>query len=322
MSAAPHVPVLLDEVMLAIAPVEGAIVVDGTFGAGGYTRAALAHGAARVHAFDRDPGTHTHGAALAAEAGDRFTLDEERFSLMDRALAARGIDHVDAIMLDIGVSSMQVDQATRGFSFKADGPLDMRMSQDGRSAADLVNEVDESELADIIFQYGEEPRARQVARALVAARPVSRTHEAADIIRRAAGRRPHGKTDAATKTFQALRIAVNDELGELQAGLCAAERLLRPGGRLAVVSFHSLEDRTVKRFLRERSASSPGQSRHLPPAQSSEDEPTFSKPAKPVRADEAEVRRNPRARSATLRAAVRTAAPAWPEPPKQGNRYE
>lgn len=307
--AAPHVPVLLDEVMDAIAPVEGAVVVDGTYGAGGYARAALSAGAARLIAFDRDP----DAAASARQSADaRLQVEEDCFSRMDAVLAARGVEAVDAVMLDIGVSSMQLDRAERGFSFREDGPLDMRMSQAGRSAADLVNEADEAELADIIYLYGEERRARQVARALVNARPLTRTHETAEIVRRAAGQRPGQRTDGATKTFQALRIAVNDELGELDAGLRAAERVLRPGGRLAVVTFHSLEDRAVKRFLRERSGNLPSGSRHLPAAGEAGPAPTFNRPAKAVTAGEAELARNPRARSATLRAAVRTAAPAWP----------
>ncbi|MHB9878138.1 16S rRNA (cytosine(1402)-N(4))-methyltransferase RsmH [Pacificimonas sp. ICDLI1SI03] len=305
---APHTPVLLDEVMAAISPLDDAVVVDGTFGAGGYSRAALSAGAAHVYGFDRDPDAI---AAGRAQETDRLTLIESRFSAMTEELAARGVSHVDAIMLDVGVSSMQIDQAARGFSFKADGPLDMRMAQSGPSAADLVNEADEEELADIIFHYGEERAARRVARALVGARPLTRTHETAEIVRRAAGQKPGAKTDAATKTFQALRIAVNDELGELEMALEAAERLLATGGRLAVVSFHSLEDRVVKRFLRTRSGGDPGGSRHQPQVEDSAPSPTFAKPARAVRAGAAEMARNPRARSATLRSAVRTDARAW-----------
>ena len=305
-AAAPHVPVLLDEVMAAIAPLDGAVVVDGTFGAGGYALEALRRGAAQVHAFDRDP-----AAIAAAPAHERLKLHASVYSAMDDVLSAEDIHAIDAVMLDIGVSSMQLDQAERGFSFKADGPLDMRMSASGPSAADLINDSDESALADIIYLYGEERRARAVARALVAARPLTRTGEAAAVIRKAAGHKPGQKIDAATKTFQALRIAVNDELGELERGLAAAERLLKPGGRLAVVSFHSLEDRIVKRFLRERAGAAPGGSRHRPLAD--QPAPTFEKPAKAVVAGEKEVIRNPRSRSATLRAAIRTAAPAWTE---------
>ncbi|MBW7946824.1 MAG: 16S rRNA (cytosine(1402)-N(4))-methyltransferase RsmH [Sphingomonadaceae bacterium] len=310
MTAAPHIPVLLDAVLAGIAPIPGARVVDGTFGAGGYTKAVLAAGAAHVYAFDRDPTAIAGGAALAGVNADRLTLIGERFSLMDRALAARGVSTVDAIMLDIGVSSMQIDQAVRGFSFQADGPLDMRMSGEGPSAADLVNTLDEAALADILYRYGEEPRSRRVASHIVAARPITRTGELAAVVRKALGHRPGAPKDPATRTFQALRIAVNDELGELDAGLRAAERLLRPGGRLAVVSFHSLEDRAVKRFLRTRSGGDPQGSRHLPEARIGGSAPTF-RAAKAVRPDAAEIAANPRARSATLRIGTRTDAPAW-----------
>ncbi|OWV34736.1 16S rRNA (cytosine(1402)-N(4))-methyltransferase [Pacificimonas flava] len=306
MSAA-HMPVLLEEVMAAAAPLDGALVVDGTFGAGGYSREALRRGAAKVYAFDRDPDAASAGRALGVDA---LEIVEASFSRMEEELAARGVEAVDAVMLDIGVSSMQLDQAERGFSFREDGPLDMRMSQAGRSAADVVNETEEAELADLIYLYGEERRSRQVARALVAARPLTRTAETAAVVRKAAGQRPGQKTDAATKTFQALRIAVNDELGELERGLAAAERLLRPEGRLVVVSFHSLEDRIVKQFLRERSGGTPAGSRHLP-VQEAGPKATFRKPRKQVRAGKDELAGNPRSRSATLRSAVRTSAPAW-----------
>jgi 16S rRNA (cytosine1402-N4)-methyltransferase len=310
MTAAPHIPVLLEAVLAGISPTSGASVVDGTFGAGGYTRAVLAAGAGHVYAFDRDPTAIAAGEALTGANPDRLTLIHERFSLMDRALEARGVSTVDAIMLDIGVSSMQIDQAARGFSFQADGPLDMRMSNEGPSAADLVNTMDETALADLLYRYGEEPRSRRVASHIVAARPIARTGELAAIVRKALGHRPGAPKDPATRTFQALRIAVNDELGELDAGLRAAERLLRPGGRLAVVSFHSLEDRAVKRFLRTRSGGDPQGSRHLPEARIGGSAPTFEA-AKAVRPDAAEIAANPRARSATLRIGTRTDAPAW-----------
>lgn len=303
-----HVPVLLDEVMAALALSGDDICVDGTFGAGGYTRAALGR-AARVFAFDRDPTAIAGGSAMVAEFGDRLVLIEERFAVMDRALADRGVTEVDAIALDIGVSSMQLDQAERGFSFMTDGPLDMRMGGDGPTAADFINSADEAEIADVIYRLGDEPKSRRIARAIVNDRPLTRTSELARLVRSVCGPQPGGK-DPSTRTFQALRIHINDELGELDAGLAAAERLLRPGGRLAVVSFHSLEDRTVKNFLRERSGGTPAGSRHLPPAQAAR-APSFARPAKAVRASDAETRRNPRARSATLRAAIRTAAPAW-----------
>ena len=212
--------------------------------------------------------------------------------------------------MDIGVSSMQLDQAERGFSFQSDGPLDMRMSQEGESAADFVNHADEAVIADILYQYGDEPRSRRVARAIVAARPINRTGELAQVVRRALGYKPHDKKDPATRTFQAIRIHINRELGELADGLAAAERVLKPGGRLAIVTFHSLEDRMVKRFLRERSGSLPGRSRHLPELMVNA-KPSFEKVGRAVRADDAEIARNPRARSATLRTALRTDAVAW-----------
>jgi 16S rRNA (cytosine1402-N4)-methyltransferase len=240
----------------------------------------------------------------------RLTLIEERFSQMDRVLAERGLAPVDGIALDIGVSSMQLDRAERGFSFQSDGPLDMRMSQAGLSAAEFLNEADEAEIARILKDYGEEPRARSVARAIVAGRPISRTGELAAIVRKAVGFRPGQKSDPATRTFQAIRIHLNAELEELEQGLAAAERALKPGGRLAVVTFHSLEDRIVKRFLRERSGATPAGSRHRPQV-AAEKAPTFEGVAKPVSPSESEQARNPRARSARLRSAVRTAAPSW-----------
>jgi 16S rRNA (cytosine1402-N4)-methyltransferase len=307
---APHVPVLVSEVIAALALHGGDTVVDGTFGAGGYTRAMLAGGAGQVIGFDRDPDAIEAARSLLPDAigSGRLTLVEERFSQMDRALAERGIGLVDAIALDIGVSSMQLDQAERGFSFQADGPLDMRMSRSGLTAADFLNSADEAEIARVLRDYGEEPRARAIARAIVAARPVERTAELAAIVRRAAGFRAGQKSDPATRTFQAIRIHLNAELDELEQGLAAAERSLRPGGRLAVVTFHSLEDRIVKRFLRERSGATPAGSRHRPEL-ADPNEPTFDRVAKPVSPSEREMAANPRARSARLRSAVRTAAP-------------
>jgi 16S rRNA (cytosine1402-N4)-methyltransferase len=304
----PHVPVLIDEVIARLSVQPGETHVDGTFGAGGYTRALLGAGAGRVIAFDRDPQAIEHGRSLVTDS--RLTLIEERFSRMDRALDERGLVPVDGVALDIGVSSMQLDQAERGFSFMNDGPLDMRMSQAGRTAADFLNEADEAEIARVIRDYGEEPRARAVARAIVAARPLSRTAELAAVVRKALGHHKGMKTDPATRTFQAIRIHLNAELDELEAGLSAAERVLRPGGRLAVVTFHSLEDRIVKRFLRIRSGAAPGGSRHLPEPKRGP-APSFGQVAKPVSPSEAELQRNPRARSARLRTAVRTDAPAW-----------
>jgi 16S rRNA (cytosine1402-N4)-methyltransferase len=212
--------------------------------------------------------------------------------------------------MDIGVSSMQLDQAVRGFSFQSDGPLDMRMSQEGPSAADFLNEADEGAIADVIYRYGDEPKSRRIARAIVAARPLARTGDLATVVRRALGHKPHDKKDPATRTFQAIRIHVNRELDELAEGLAAAERVLKPGGRLAVVTFHSLEDRMVKRFLRDRSGAAPAGSRHAPQA-AAPAAPSFESVGRGIRAGEAEAAANPRARSATLRTARRTAAPAW-----------
>jgi 16S rRNA (cytosine1402-N4)-methyltransferase len=305
---APHQPVLLDEVVAGLAVQPGTIQVDGTFGAGGYTKALLGAGAGRVIAFDRDPTAIAEGASLVPDP--RLTLVHERFSRMDRALTERGLAPVDGVALDLGVSSMQLDRAERGFSFSNDGPLDMRMSQAGQSAAEFLNTADEAEIARVLKDYGEEPRARSVARAIVAARPLTRTAELAAVVRKALGFRQGQKSDPATRTFQAIRIHLNAELDELEQGLRAAERVLRPGGRLAVVTFHSLEDRIVKRFLKERSGALPSGSRHRPmvakgPA------PSFEKVAKPVAPSERELALNPRARSARLRTAVRTDAPAW-----------
>jgi 16S rRNA (cytosine1402-N4)-methyltransferase len=317
-NTAPHVPVLVDEVIASLAIAEGDTIVDGTFGAGGYTRAMLAVGAGRVIGFDRDPEAIEQGSSLVPDP--RLTLINERFSQMDRVLAERGIEQVDAIALDIGVSSMQLDRADRGFSFSADGPLDMRMSKSGLTAAEYLNAADEGEIARVLRDYGEEPRARRVARAIVQARPISRTSELAEVVRRALGHKPHEKKDPATRTFQAIRIHLNAELDELEQGLAAAERVLRPGGRLAVVSFHSIEDRIVKRFLRDRSGATPAGSRHLPDVRAGGPRPSFEAVAKPVRAGEAELARNPRSRSATLRVARRTAAAPWGTAPKKEGR--
>jgi 16S rRNA (cytosine1402-N4)-methyltransferase len=303
-----HVPVLVDEVVHALAIAQGETVVDGTFGAGGYARALLAAGAGRVIGFDRDPSAIANGPALVPDS--RLTLVEQRFSQMDRVLEERGIGMVDAIALDIGVSSMQIDQPERGFSFQADGPLDMRMDQSGPTAAEFLNQADEAEIARVLREYGEEPRARTIARAIVAARPIERTGELAAIVRRALGYRQGQKSDPATRTFQAIRIHLNAELDELEQGLEAAERSLKPGGRLAVVTFHSLEDRIVKRFLRERSGATPAGSRHRPEVAAA-NAPSFEHVARPVSPSDGEVASNPRARSARLRSATRSSAPAW-----------
>jgi 16S rRNA (cytosine1402-N4)-methyltransferase len=308
-STSPHIPVLLDEVIHALAITPGSEIVDGTFGAGGYSRAFLALGA-RVHAFDRDPDALAAGANLAVQSGGALRLHSACFSEMDRVLAEAGVRQVDAVVLDIGVSSMQLDQAARGFSFQYDGPLDMRMSQSGESAADFVNTAEEAAIADIIYLYGEEPRSRRIARAIVAARPIDSTGSLAAVVRKALGYRQGAPKDPATRTFQALRIHVNRELDELSDGLDAAERILKPGGRLAVVSFHSLEDRIVKQFLRERSGAMGAGSRHMPMTAAAR-APSFLKVSKAIRPSEAEIARNPRARSSTLRSATRSDAPAW-----------
>lgn len=307
MTGAPHISVLLNEVVehLAIGP--GDVVVDGTFGAGGYSRAFLATGA-KVVAFDRDPTVRRFAAGFPE---DRFSLVEARFSEMDAVL---GEGHADGVALDLGVSSMQIDQAERGFSFMQDGPLDMRMGDTGPTAADLVNTLEQEELARIIFVYGEERESRRIARAIIRRReeqPFSRTLELAEFVEKALGGRRGAKIHPATRTFQGLRIAVNEELAELEAGLVAAERVLKAGGRLCVVTFHSLEDRIVKTFLGERSGRTPAGSRHAPPVAKGA-EPSFRLLFNGAKApSEAETAANPRARSAKLRAAVRTDAPAW-----------
>jgi len=304
-----HVPVMLAEVMDLLAPAAGGIFIDGTFGAGGYTRAILATGAS-VIAIDRDPTAIAAGSALVAESGGRLTLVEGRFSDLDAIAAAHGRERVDGVVLDVGVSSMQLDDAARGFSFRLDGPLDMRMGAEGPSAADLVNHAEPRDLARVIAVLGEEKRARSVAMAIAAARarrPIEGTAELAEIVARAVGHRPTDRIHPATRTFQALRIFVNRELDELADALAASERVLAEGGRLVVVAFHSLEDRIVKRFLAERSQTRPGGSRHLPEV--SIPEPSFTLLTKGALAPgEDETIRNPRARSARLRAARRTGA--------------
>ncbi|MGQ0663364.1 MAG: 16S rRNA (cytosine(1402)-N(4))-methyltransferase RsmH [Pseudomonadota bacterium] len=312
---AAHTPVLLREVLRSIGPRDGAVYVDGTFGAGGTSRALLEAAECRVWALDRDPAAIARGGALAARYSGRLDLILGRFGDMDRLLLARGIARIDGVALDLGVSTPQLDDPARGFSFRADGPLDMRMGADGPAAAELVNRLSEAELARLIGSYGEERHAGRVARAIVAARrlrPIARTLELAEIVRGAV-RGPAAGIDPATRTFQALRIYVNDEIGELRRGLAAAERLLGPGGRLAVVSFHSLEDREVKNFFRARSdAPSPG-SRHLPGPAGSTRRPSFRLvERRAIRPSAEETALNPRARSARLRVGARTAAPAWP----------
>lgn len=305
-----HVPVMLREVVEALAPRPEAVIIDGTFGAGGYTAAFLSAGAS-VLAIDRDPSAVAAGQPMAAAAAGRLTLVEARFSELAEIAVARGFDRVDGVALDIGVSSMQLDEAARGFSFQATAPLDMRMSGEGVTAADLLADTGESELADIIYQYGEERRSRAIARAIVKARgesPIRTTSDLVRIVTRVLGPAKHDGRHPATRTFQALRIAVNDELGELERALAAAERILKPGGRLAVVSFHSLEDRIVKQFLQERSGRVPSRSRFEPPDVQNRIASFEIVNPRPLTATEDEVTANPRARSAKLRAAIRTAA--------------
>ncbi len=308
----PHVPVMLAEVLSALSPHDDGTYVDGTFGAGGYTRAILAAARTRVIAIDRDPSAIRGGQALVAEYSPRLSLREGRFADME---ALVGDERIDGVVLDIGISSMQIDEAERGFSFLRDGPLDMRMAQAGTSAADAINTLPQETLSNIIYVFGEEPRARAIARAIVDVRkegPITTTHGLVKAIERATGRPRPDKIHPATRTFQALRIHVNGELAELVDALHAAERLLPAGGRLVVVTFHSLEDRIVKRFFASRGGKLPAGSRHLPdvvkgPA------PSFELPFKGhLGASEEEARANPRARSAKLRAGIRTAAPAMP----------
>jgi 16S rRNA (cytosine1402-N4)-methyltransferase len=329
---APHVPVLLAEVLAALKPQAGETYLDGTFGAGGYTRGILASADARVIALDRDPNAIREGQAMVAEFAGRLRLVETPFSEMEEAVSGLGIPKLDGIVLDIGVSSMQLDQAERGFSFRFAGPLDMRMAVAGESAADLVNTRSEAELADIFYHYGEERMARVIARAIVHDRKEKRfvtTKDLADLIGRIVRSKP-GEIHPATRSFQALRIAVNDELNELAAALHAAERLLKPGGRLVVVSCHSLEDRIVKVFLAARSGRGGG-SRHAP-VQGVE-QPTFRLETRgAITASDDECRANPRARSAKLRVGLRTDAPALsaeaqvtelarlPEQPRKGGK--
>ncbi|MEM9726821.1 MAG: 16S rRNA (cytosine(1402)-N(4))-methyltransferase RsmH [Pseudomonadota bacterium] len=322
-----HAPVLLEEVLAGLRLTPESRVIDGTFGAGGYSRAFLAAGAAVVLGLDRDRQALDAAASWAASHGDRLRLREARFSGLDAVAEAEALAQVDAVALDVGVSSMQLDQAARGFSFLRDGPLDMRMGAEGPSAADLVNRAAEAALADAFFHLGEERAARRIARAIFAARaeaPIETTGRLAEIIaaaspkpRRAGAKRgrPGGaEIHPATRCFQALRIAVNNELGELSAGLAAAERALAPGGRLAVVSFHSLEDRLVKRFLAERGGRAPRGSRHEP--EINQRPASFRiETSGAIAPGAAELARNPRARSAKLRVAVRAEADAWPEPP-------
>ncbi|MEP0964434.1 MAG: 16S rRNA (cytosine(1402)-N(4))-methyltransferase RsmH [Roseobacter sp.] len=301
-----HIPVLLSAILKAVSPVEGHWL-DGTFGAGGYTRGFLDAGAARVIAVDRDPLAFEMASTWADSYGERLIQQRGVFSKMDQYA-----ENLDGVVLDLGVSSMQLDQAERGFSFMRDGPLDMRMSQDGPSAADIVNEASSETIANILFQYGEERASRRIAKAILKARedaPITTTLRLAELIEGCLPRAKPGQSHPATRSFQALRIAVNDEYGELYQGLMAAERVLKPGGKLAVVTFHSVEDRMVKRFLTSRAGAGGNANRYAPEVV--REAPAFSlKSRKAIAADKAEIAANPRARSAKLRVAVRTQAPA------------
>jgi 16S rRNA (cytosine1402-N4)-methyltransferase len=312
-----HIPVLVSEVVASLAPKDGETYIDGTFGAGGYTSAILAAANCKVLALDRDPNAVRDSAPLVEKAAGRLQVIEAPFSQMEEvARDALHDEQPDGVVLDVGVSSMQLDEPERGFSFQHDGPLDMRMSKRGPTAADFLNTADEAEIANIIFAFGEEHRSRAIARAIVmrrAERPFLRTLDLAETVSRIfRGRKIDGRHPA-TRTFQALRIYVNDELGELARGLSAAERLLKPGGRLVVVTFHSLEDRIVKRFFAERSGKTAGGSRHYPRESIKSARASFRiVNPRPLTPSKGELDVNPRARSARLRAAIRTDAAAWP----------
>lgn len=303
-----HIPVMLNEVLAALAVRPNATYLDGTFGGGGYGAAILAAAPCTLWAIDRDPDAITRGAALAARHPGRLHLLHGQFGSMVDLLAARGIHALDGVVLDLGVSSFQIDDPARGFSFRTDGPLDMRMDRDGPTAADLVNTLPEAGLADTLFQLGEERLSRRIARAIVAARaeaPITTTGQLAEIIRSVVPREPSG-IDPATRSFQALRIRVNDELGEIERALAAAATLLSPGGRLVVVSFHSLEDRLVKRFMQDASGQAPGLSRHDPRSLAPRAAARFRLVTRRAqRPTAAEIAANPRARSARLRALAR-----------------
>jgi 16S rRNA (cytosine1402-N4)-methyltransferase len=301
-----HVPVMLKEVLAMLAPKDGEHYVDGTFGGGGYTRAILEAADCKVLGIDRDPDAIARGQKVVAQFGGRLTLVQGEFSHLDALL---GGARTNGVVLDLGVSSFQFDEPERGFSFRADGPLDMRMSREGQSAADFVNSSDEKTLTTVISRLGEEHNARRIARAIIAARPVTTTVQLAEIVKTAQG--PAAARLAihpATRTFQALRIHVNDELGELERGLEASQSALAVGGRIVVVAFHSLEDRIVKQFLARRSTSAPRASRHAPETRREQDATFRLLTNRPLIPDQSEIQSNPRARSARLRAAVRIAA--------------
>lgn len=300
----PHIPVLLNPLLRAVSPVQG-VWADGTFGAGGYTRGLLQAGADKVFGIDRDPSVFTMAESWAGEFGPRLQLVQGTFSDMDRLAG----EPLDGVVLDLGVSSMQLDQAERGFSFMRDGPLDMRMGDTGPTAAELLNTAEEKTIADVLYHYGEERASRRIAKAIVAAGPLERTSQLAEVVQSCLPRAKPGQSHPATRSFQAIRIWVNDEFGQLIAGLAAAERALKEGGQLAVVTFHSLEDRIVKRFMQQRSNSAGGGSRYAPVAE--QQAAAFKMPfRRAIGPDDDELDINPRSRSALLRVAIRTGAPA------------
>ncbi|MEG3618810.1 16S rRNA (cytosine(1402)-N(4))-methyltransferase RsmH [Magnetovibrio sp. PR-2] len=310
----PHIPVMLKEVLDTLIPRDGGVYVDGTFGNGGYSRGILESADCTVWGIDRDPNVIAKARDMESEFGGRLRVVQGRFGDMSDLLSDKGVSGVDGVALDLGVSSMQLDQAERGFSFMNDGPLDMRMEQSGPSAEDAVNDMGEEELANVIYEFGEERKSRWVAHAIVEARAekrITRTKELADIVSSVVRKSKDG-IHPATRTFQGLRIYVNDELGEVDRGLSGAEQLLKPGGRLAVVAFHSLEDKRVKRFLNERSGNVPNPSRYMPDLEDKGPEPSFTLLKKgALKPGKDECKLNPRARSSRLRMAERTDAPAW-----------
>lgn len=313
--SAPHFPVMLPEVLSVLSPKDGEVYVDGTFGAGGYTRAFLEAADCTVIAIDRDPAAVARADAMKKEFGERLIFVRGKFGDALELVKAAGFEQVDGFVLDVGVSSMQFDEASRGFSFRFDASLDMRMdTESGETAADIVNTYDEEDLANLIYKYGEERKSRYIARRIVEERkaaPIETTLRLAEMIRDVVHKSPKDKIDPATRTFQALRIAVNDELGELQRGLVAAENLLKEGGRLVVVSFHSLEEGIVKSFLYERSGKTPNASKYLPAIAKGDDPSFVLSPKKPIDPSDDEIKQNARSRSARLRGGIRTDAPVW-----------